>query len=55
MAGIKVNDEHQASDLHLKSFQVLSCVAPLIWMSEWSTPYSVGLCSDPDDPLAQSC
>jgi len=35
VAGIRVDlqdDPKQAAHLQLKSFQVLSCVAPLIWM-----------------------
>lgn len=32
VAGVQVKDESKSMDLHLKSFQVLSCVAPLIWM-----------------------
>lgn len=30
-----MKDDKYADQLHLKSYQFLSCVAPLIWMSQW--------------------
>ena len=44
--GIRIDlqdDPKQATQLQLKSFQVLSCVAPLIWMKLVS-PLSFVLC-----------
>jgi hypothetical protein len=43
--GIRIDLDHdpkQAAHLQLKSFQVLSCVAPLIWMKLVSSLFSCG-------------
>ncbi len=31
---IRMHDDERSGYWHLRAFQVLSCVAPLIWMSE---------------------